>query len=114
VRLVRNQWLKAFALLTVARLCFAFDYKVSFTAKELAEKKADYNYTIQDPRLSEREGLSVFAKDTAGKVFQYVFRVCAWHRHGERRLSIPRPRSEGTRRGRPPAILVCHRNEYDV
>jgi predicted dithiol-disulfide oxidoreductase (DUF899 family) len=48
---------------------FNFDYKVSFTAKEIAEKKVDYNYTIQDTRLSELPGLSVFAKDAAGKIF---------------------------------------------
>src|SRR5437660_12807539 len=44
---------------------FNFDYGVSFTAKELADKKADYNYTIQDPGMSEREGLSIFTKDAA-------------------------------------------------
>jgi predicted dithiol-disulfide oxidoreductase (DUF899 family) len=48
---------------------FNVDYKVSFTAQEVAERKADYNYTIQDPMLSEREGLSVFIKDAAGKIF---------------------------------------------
>jgi predicted dithiol-disulfide oxidoreductase (DUF899 family) len=48
---------------------FNNDYKVSFTAKEVAAKKADYNYKIQNPMLSEREGLSVFAKDAAGKIF---------------------------------------------
>jgi predicted dithiol-disulfide oxidoreductase (DUF899 family) len=48
---------------------FNFDYRVSFTAQEVAERKADYNYTIQDPGISEREGLSVFAKDAAGRIF---------------------------------------------
>ena len=48
---------------------FNLDYKVSFTAKEVAAKKADYNYKFQNPMLSEREGLSVFAKDAAGKIF---------------------------------------------
>ena len=48
---------------------FNFDYNVSFTAREVAERKADYNYTIQDPLQSEREGLSVFFKDAAGKIF---------------------------------------------
>jgi predicted dithiol-disulfide oxidoreductase (DUF899 family) len=48
---------------------FNVDYHVSFTAKEVAEKKADYNYTMQDPQQSEREGLSVFTKDAAGRVF---------------------------------------------
>ncbi len=48
---------------------FNFDYKVSFTAQEVAERKADYNYTIQDPGGSESPGLSVFTKDAAGKIF---------------------------------------------
>jgi predicted dithiol-disulfide oxidoreductase (DUF899 family) len=48
---------------------FNFDYKVSFTAPEVAERKADYNYTIQDPGGSESPGLSVFTKDAAGKIF---------------------------------------------
>jgi predicted dithiol-disulfide oxidoreductase (DUF899 family) len=48
---------------------FNFDYNVSFTAQEVAERKADYNYTTQDPRLTEREGLSVFFKDAAGRIF---------------------------------------------
>jgi predicted dithiol-disulfide oxidoreductase (DUF899 family) len=48
---------------------FNVDYKVSFTAQEVAARKADYNYTMQDPRLTEREGLSVFTKDAAGRIF---------------------------------------------
>jgi predicted dithiol-disulfide oxidoreductase (DUF899 family) len=48
---------------------FNIDYGVSFTAQEVAQRKADYNYTVQDPRLTEREGLSVFFKDAAGRMF---------------------------------------------
>jgi predicted dithiol-disulfide oxidoreductase (DUF899 family) len=48
---------------------FNFDYNVSFTAQQVSERRADYNYTIQDPGQSEREGLSVFTKDASGKVF---------------------------------------------
>ena len=48
---------------------FNFDYKVSFIAKEVTAKKAEYDYKIQDPRLTEMPGLSVFAKDSAGKIF---------------------------------------------
>jgi predicted dithiol-disulfide oxidoreductase (DUF899 family) len=48
---------------------FNIDYGVSFTAQEVAQRKADYNYTVQDPRLTEREGLSVFFKDAAGRIF---------------------------------------------
>ena len=48
---------------------FNFDYFVSFTPEELAKKKAFYNFISQDPRISEREGVSVFYKDPSGKIF---------------------------------------------
>jgi predicted dithiol-disulfide oxidoreductase (DUF899 family) len=48
---------------------FNFDYGVSFTAEEMAQQKADYNFARQNPGLSEREGVSVFYKDPAGAVF---------------------------------------------
>jgi predicted dithiol-disulfide oxidoreductase (DUF899 family) len=48
---------------------FNFDYHVSFTPDELRKKKALYNFTVQDPGPSEREGISVFAKDAKGRVF---------------------------------------------
>ena len=48
---------------------FNFDHHVSFMPEELAKKKAFYNFTIQDPLVSEREGVSIFYKDPAGKVF---------------------------------------------
>ena len=48
---------------------FNFDYHVSFTPEELVKKNAFYNFTIQDSFDSEREGVSIFYKDPAGKVF---------------------------------------------
>lgn len=48
---------------------FNFDYHISFTPKELSEKKAFYNYNLQDTHSPEREGVSVFYKDTADHVF---------------------------------------------
>jgi predicted dithiol-disulfide oxidoreductase (DUF899 family) len=48
---------------------FNFDYHVSFTPEEEAKKKAFFNYKIQDPGSSDREGASVFYKDPKGKVF---------------------------------------------
>ncbi len=42
---------------------FNFDYHVSFRPEELAKKEAFYNFTVQDPGESEREGVSVFYKD---------------------------------------------------
>jgi len=48
---------------------FNFDYHVSFTPEEEAKKKAFFNYKIQDPDSSDREGASVFFKDAKGNVF---------------------------------------------
>ena len=48
---------------------FNYDYFVSFTSEELTKKKAFYNFIPQDPRISDREGVSVFYKDPSGKIF---------------------------------------------
>jgi predicted dithiol-disulfide oxidoreductase (DUF899 family) len=48
---------------------FNFDYRVSFTPRELEAHRAFYNYTWQDPDVGEREGVSVFFKDEEGRVF---------------------------------------------
>lgn len=48
---------------------FNFDFHVSFIPEVLAEKEAFYNFIAQDPHSSEREGVSVFYKDRAGRVF---------------------------------------------
>jgi predicted dithiol-disulfide oxidoreductase (DUF899 family) len=48
---------------------FNFDYHVSFTPEELAKKQVFYNFVSQDPGTSQREGVSVFYKDTMGRVF---------------------------------------------
>jgi predicted dithiol-disulfide oxidoreductase (DUF899 family) len=48
---------------------FNFDYHVSFTPEEEAKKKAFFNYKVQDPGSSDREGASVFYKDPKGNVF---------------------------------------------
>jgi predicted dithiol-disulfide oxidoreductase (DUF899 family) len=48
---------------------FNFDYHVSFTPEELGRKDAFYNYNLQDTHSSEREGVSVFHKDPANRVY---------------------------------------------
>jgi len=35
---------------------FNFDYQVSFTPEEMANKRALYNFTMRDPKAREREG----------------------------------------------------------
>lgn len=48
---------------------FNFDFGVSFTEQEALKKRAFYNFTLQDPGVSEREGVSVFFKDSKGHIF---------------------------------------------
>ncbi len=48
---------------------FNVDFGVAFSAQQLMEQKAFYNYTWQDPGVAEREGVSVFFKDEDGRVF---------------------------------------------
>ena len=48
---------------------FNFDFGVSFTPEEVANRHAFYNFMEQNPVASEREGVSVFYKDRAGIVF---------------------------------------------
>jgi len=48
---------------------FNFDFHVSFRPEELEAGRAFYNYTLQDPGVSDREGVSVFYKEDAGAVF---------------------------------------------
>jgi len=48
---------------------FNLDYHVSFTPEELAKQEVFYNYAMQQPGPSEREGVSVFFKDDTGSVF---------------------------------------------
>ena len=48
---------------------FNFDFQASFTPEELETKIAFFNFTKQDPGVSEREGVSVFYKEPNGKVF---------------------------------------------
>ncbi len=48
---------------------FNFDFYASFTPEQIRSKRAYYNYTIQDPGLPEREGVSVFRRDAESNVF---------------------------------------------
>ena len=59
----RFKWLSSFAN------DFNFDYQVSFRPEELAKERALYNFKVQDPGDSDREGVSVFYKEQKGGVF---------------------------------------------
>src|ERR687888_157385 len=48
---------------------FNFDYDISFRPEEIAKKEGMYNFTTQNPLSPEREGVSIFYKDPAGRMF---------------------------------------------
>ena len=58
-----------FKWVSSAKSDFNFDFHVSFTGEELTKKEAFFNFSLQDPGPSEREGHSVFFKDKHGDVF---------------------------------------------
>jgi predicted dithiol-disulfide oxidoreductase (DUF899 family) len=49
---------------------FNRDYGVSFTAEEVAQGNADYNFGPHEIPMEELPGLSVFARDAAGNVYR--------------------------------------------
>lgn len=48
---------------------FNFDYHVSFTPQEQADRTAYYNYDVRPIGASDEQGISVFAKGEGGQVF---------------------------------------------
>jgi predicted dithiol-disulfide oxidoreductase (DUF899 family) len=92
---------------------FNYDYNVAFTPQELAGKKAFYNFTIQDPGVEEREGISVFYKDDAGKIFHtysaYARGIDMMNVDYQYLDLVPKGRDEG---GRGPDWVRRH-DEYD-
>ncbi len=48
---------------------FNFDFHVSFTEKEMAAGKVNYNYAVQEFPHEEAPGISVFARDSAGGIY---------------------------------------------
>jgi len=91
---------------------FNFDFNVSFTPEEMKKGKAFYNFKMQNPDASEREGVSVFYRDAKGK----VFRTYSTFARGIEMLNldykyldvVPKGREEG---GRGPFWVKRH-DEY--
>jgi predicted dithiol-disulfide oxidoreductase (DUF899 family) len=90
---------------------FNSDYHASFAPEEVTAKNAFYNFTMQDPHSSEREGISVFYRDATG-----VFHTYSTYARGIDMLSVdynyldlvPKGRDEG---GRGPFWVRRH-DEY--
>ena len=53
----------------VHQIARSIESPAATAAEEEAKKKAFFNYKIQDPGSSDREGASVFYKDPKGNVF---------------------------------------------
>jgi predicted dithiol-disulfide oxidoreductase (DUF899 family) len=91
----------SFKWLSSSETDFNFDFRVSFTPEELARKQALYNFGGLSPGSAEREGVSVFHKDTSGR----VFRTYSTYARGIDLLSadynyldlVPKGRDEGDR-----------------
>ena len=102
----------SFKWLSSSETDFNFDFNVSFTPEHLAKKKAFYNFTLQDPGVSEREGVSVFYRNPKG----VVFHTYSTYARGIDMLSVdyqyldlvPKGRDEG---GRGPFWVRRH-DEY--
>ena len=92
---------------------FNVDYYVSFTPEEMAAKRAFFNYTMRDPLAREREGHSIFYKNTNGAVFH----TYSCYDRGNDKLNVhyhyldlvPKGRNED---GRGPYWVRRH-DEYD-
>jgi predicted dithiol-disulfide oxidoreductase (DUF899 family) len=103
-----------FKWLSSAGTSFNFDYGVSFTDEERERGDALYNFRRGDPGVSEREGVSVFYKDDAGK----LFRTYSAYARGIDLLNtaynyidlVPKGRDEGGRS----QYWVRRRDEYPV
>jgi predicted dithiol-disulfide oxidoreductase (DUF899 family) len=91
---------------------FNFDYQASFTPEEMAKKKAFYNFKTQNPDSPEREGVSVFCQDAAGRVFHtystYARGIDMMNADYQYLDLVPKGRDEG---GRGPFWVRRH-DEY--
>jgi predicted dithiol-disulfide oxidoreductase (DUF899 family) len=59
----------SFKWLSSNRTDFNFDFQASFKPEDISAGKVFYNFKTQPAHSSEREGASVFYKDTSGKIY---------------------------------------------
>jgi predicted dithiol-disulfide oxidoreductase (DUF899 family) len=93
---------------------FNSDYYVLFTPEEVAKGKAFFNYAMQNPGHSEREGHSVFYKDERGNIFHtystYARGNESFNIHYHYLDIVPKGRNEN---GRGPFWVRRH-DEYEA
>ena len=59
-----------FTWLSSGESSFNFDYHASFTPEEVAKRSARFNFVMQDPGETDREGVSVFYRSDDGTVYR--------------------------------------------
>lgn len=59
----------SFKWLSSGQSDFNYDFGVSFTPEELAQKRAKYNYGPLDEDITDKQGISTFIKDSDGTLF---------------------------------------------
>jgi predicted dithiol-disulfide oxidoreductase (DUF899 family) len=79
---------------------FNYDFEVSFQPEALARGEATYNFAKLEHASSDMPGISVFAKDELGRGLPHLLDLRPRHRHDEHGVPLPRPRPQGSRRGR--------------
>lgn len=93
---------------------FNFDYQASFRPEDVAKKKVFYNYAVQNAGPSEREGVSVFYKDSAGRIFHtysaYARGIDMMNTAYQYLDLVPKGRDEAGREF--PQFWVKRRDEY--
>jgi len=94
---------------------FNFDYHVSFTPDQLASGTADFNYTVGNPGMPDREGISVFYKDENGDIFHtystYARGIDMMNGAYHFLDLVPKGRDEAGRDD--PQFWVRHHDRYD-
>jgi predicted dithiol-disulfide oxidoreductase (DUF899 family) len=93
---------------------FTRDLGVFFTPEEVASRAAVYNYG-SDPGMRDREGISVFVRDDAGRVFHsysaYARGIDAVNGSYQFLDLVPKGRDEPA--GGDPQFWVRRHDEYD-
>ncbi|HKA09490.1 MAG TPA: DUF899 family protein [Candidatus Dormibacteraeota bacterium] len=92
---------------------FNFDYGVSFTPEDLESGEATYNYGSANYAFCHRvRGDQRLSKGRPGQDLPHVLDLRPRSGHAQRRIPLPRPRSEGSSRGnnaRHPVVAPTRR-----
>jgi predicted dithiol-disulfide oxidoreductase (DUF899 family) len=87
---------------------FNYDFQASFTEEEVEKEQAFYNYTIQNPMSTDREGVSVFYKDEG----EYIFHTYSTYARGIDIMNITYQFLDLVPKGRQDDRGLRHHDQY--